>query len=86
MYAYARQSGNHAGIDSYEDVTTEVLDYFIRRKAECVQLGIKDLIIDPGFGFAKTIWQNFLLLKHLKTSGYTRSAADGWLIEKGNDL
>jgi dihydropteroate synthase len=50
----------------YEDVVTEVLDYFIRRKQECIRMGIKDLIIDPGFGFAKTIRQNFLLLKHLK--------------------
>ena len=29
-------------------------------------MGIRDLIIDPGFGFAKTIRQNFILLKHLK--------------------
>ncbi|HEY4967842.1 MAG TPA: dihydropteroate synthase [Puia sp.] len=51
---------------SYMDLVTEVLDYFIRRKKECIRMGIKDLIIDPGFGFAKTIQQNFILLKHLK--------------------
>jgi len=49
----------------YEDVTTEVLDYFIERIAACKEAGIKDIIIDPGFGFAKTIEQNFILLKTL---------------------
>jgi len=57
---------NMQQLTGYDDLLTEVLDYFIRRKMECVQMGIKDLIIDPGFGFAKTITQNFLLLKHLK--------------------
>jgi dihydropteroate synthase len=52
-------------LTNYENVVTEVLDYFIARKRECIQMGIKDLIIDPGFGFAKTIRQNFLLLKYL---------------------
>jgi dihydropteroate synthase len=50
----------------YDDITAEVLDFFIRRKSACHQLGLKDLVIDPGFGFAKTIQQNFRLLKELK--------------------
>ena len=49
----------------YEDVTKEVLDFFIRKTEECRQAGIKDLIIDPGFGFGKNISQNLLLLKNL---------------------
>jgi dihydropteroate synthase len=57
---------NMMHLTSYSDLMTEILDYFIRKKKECFQMGIKDLIIDPGFGFAKTIQQNFLLLKHLK--------------------
>jgi dihydropteroate synthase len=56
-------------LTDYADITTEVLDYFINRKAECIRLGLTDLIIDPGFGFAKTIGQNFLLLKQMKTLG-----------------
>lgn len=48
----------------YEDVTREVLDYFIQKKGECLQAGIKDLIIDPGFGFGKTIAHNYTLLKN----------------------
>jgi dihydropteroate synthase len=49
----------------YKDVTQEVLDYFIRKRAECLQAGIKDIIIDPGFGFGKTIAHNYTLLKKL---------------------
>jgi len=49
----------------YENVTREVLDFFIRKKDECKTAGIADVIIDPGFGFAKTIAHNFQLLKDL---------------------
>jgi dihydropteroate synthase len=50
---------------NYENVTGEVLDFFIRKKDECHTAGIADVIIDPGFGFAKTIAQNFQVLKDL---------------------
>lgn len=49
----------------YEDVTREVLDFFIRRVEDCRLAGINDIIIDPGFGFGKTIMHNFELLKNL---------------------
>jgi len=49
----------------YENVTREVLDYFIQRIDVCKQAGINDVIIDPGFGFAKTIAHNFELLRNL---------------------
>ncbi|HRF27156.1 MAG TPA: dihydropteroate synthase, partial [Ferruginibacter sp.] len=49
----------------YEDITREVLDYFIRKIDQCQSAGIKDIIIDPGFGFAKNIEQNFRLLHEL---------------------
>lgn len=49
----------------YEDVTQEVLGYFIQNTDACKQAGIHDIIIDPGFGFAKTIDQNFALLNNL---------------------
>ena len=48
---------------SYEDVVKEVLDFFIKKIAECTEAGIKDVIIDPGFGFGKTIAHNFICLK-----------------------
>jgi len=50
---------------NYENVTREVLDFFIRKKNECKIAGVADVIIDPGFGFAKTIAHNFQLLKDL---------------------
>ncbi len=49
----------------YENVTKEVLDFFIERIEACKLAGIKDIIIDPGFGFGKTIQHNFMLLKEL---------------------
>ena len=49
----------------YENVTGEVLDFFIAKTDELKKAGIVDMIIDPGFGFAKTIDQNFELLKNL---------------------
>ena len=49
----------------YEDVTREVLDFFIEKIYECKEAGIHDVIIDPGFGFAKTITHNFQILKNL---------------------
>lgn len=49
----------------YENVTREVLDFFIAKTNDLKNAGIVDIIIDPGFGFAKTIDQNFELLKNL---------------------
>lgn len=51
---------------TYENVTIEVLDYFIQKTAECKNAGINDVIIDPGFGFGKTIAHNFTLLHNLE--------------------
>ncbi|WP_439883570.1 dihydropteroate synthase [Pontibacter sp. MBLB2868] len=49
----------------YEDVVTEVLDELQSQVAKLKQLGVKDIILDPGFGFAKTIGHNFELLKRM---------------------
>ncbi len=50
----------------YADVVREVIDYFIDRIAICKKAGINDLIIDPGFGFGKTMAHNFSLLSGLE--------------------
>lgn len=49
----------------YHDVVADVLDYFkdFARKAE--EAGIRDWILDPGFGFAKTVEQNYELMRGL---------------------
>lgn len=53
-------------LTDYKNVLTEVLNYFSERIATARALGINDLIADPGFGFAKTIDQNFELLSQLE--------------------
>ena len=55
--------------ETYDNVVKEVLDFFIKKIAACTNAGIKDIIVDPGFGFAKTIQQNFILLKNLSVFG-----------------
>lgn len=50
---------------NYDDVAKEVLDFFILKKKELEKAGIADIIIDPGFGFGKTIAHNFKLLRQL---------------------
>lgn len=49
----------------YENVTRDVLDFFIAKTYELNKSGINDIIIDPGFGFGKTPDHNFELLRHL---------------------
>lgn len=49
----------------YDNLVQEVLDYFIVKTAACKKAGIHDVIIDPGFGFDKTVQHNFQLLKAL---------------------
>ena len=49
----------------YENVTREVLDFFIAKTDELRKAGVNDIIIDPGFGFGKTIVHNFELLRNL---------------------
>lgn len=52
-------------LTDYEDVVTEVFQFLQKRLAQLRSLGVTDVIIDPGFGFAKTIQQNYQLLKKL---------------------
>jgi len=49
----------------YDDVFNEVLDYFSTRIYQLKQLGVNDIMIDPGFGFAKKPEHGFALLKRL---------------------
>ena len=49
----------------YKNVTLEVLDFFINEIAKIKKAGIKDIIIDPGFGFGKTMQHNFQLLREM---------------------
>ena len=56
---------NMQTLTEYDDVTGEVVDYFKAFSTRAAANGIKDWILDPGFGFAKTIDQNYRLLREL---------------------
>ncbi len=51
---------------NYDNLIKDVLFYFSERIAKARALGIHDIIVDPGFGFAKTLEQNFELLNNLE--------------------
>jgi dihydropteroate synthase len=50
----------------YEDVVIEVFDSLNKNIRKCEEAGIRDIIVDPGFGFGKTIEHNFTMLSRLK--------------------
>ena len=50
----------------YRDLTKEVIYYFSERIAKARSFGINDLIVDPGFGFSKTLDQNYELFNDLE--------------------
>jgi dihydropteroate synthase len=67
-YICMHMKGTPATMDKeavYDDVVTEVLDFFIHRIEACRKAGIHDVILDPGLGFAKTAVHNFQLLRRL---------------------
>ena len=51
---------------NYNNITKDILFHFSERIASAKALGIVDMVIDPGFGFAKTLEQNYELLNHLE--------------------
>ncbi|MBN2867728.1 MAG: dihydropteroate synthase, partial [Flavobacteriaceae bacterium] len=53
-------------LTDYDNLTKDVNFYFSERISKARALGIIDLILDPGFGFAKTTQQNFELLNQLE--------------------
>jgi len=62
-----------SSMNDYKDITIEVCQYFVSRIEKLKNLGVNDLIVDPGFGFAKNLEQNYELLanlEHLKSTGH----------------
>lgn len=53
-------------LTTYDDIIKEMLYYFSEKVVRARSLGINDLIIDPGFGFAKTVDQNYEVLRRLE--------------------
>ena len=67
-YVLMHMRGTPATMQSmtdYDDVAAEVATYLSKRAAELHALGVSDVILDPGFGFAKTLEQNYRLLGSL---------------------
>ncbi|AHM62595.1 dihydropteroate synthase [Flammeovirgaceae bacterium 311] len=54
------------GLNQYDDLAKEIIDYFAIRLNKLRQIGVKDIVVDPGFGFAKNIRQNYKLLNHMR--------------------
>jgi dihydropteroate synthase len=54
------------GLARYDDLLKEILDYFIRKIGVFREAGIADIVIDPGFGFAKNLDHNYTLLSNLE--------------------
>ncbi|NMH58581.1 dihydropteroate synthase [Alteromonas ponticola] len=57
---------------NYSDVINDVNLFFKQRVDACIHAGIAEdaILLDPGFGFGKTLQHNYQLLKHLKEVGY----------------
>lgn len=55
-----------SSLTGYDDVAAEVLEWLARRVDELRQMGVLDVIVDPGFGFAKTTEQNYELMSCLE--------------------
>ncbi len=56
---------NMQSMTEYDDIVADVKDFFTEKIAALRAAGVNDIILDPGFGFAKTTPQNFRLLHHL---------------------
>lgn len=64
----------------YENLLVDILDFFIAQTAKAKEFGIKDVIIDVGFGFSKTIEQNYSLLKNLRIFEQLEKTNIGWIV------
>ena len=51
---------------NYQNITKEIIDFLAERKNACQKQGIRQIIIDPGIGFSKTIEQNFEIIAKLE--------------------
>lgn len=54
-------------MNQYDDLLADIMDYFNKKIQQLYAMGVSDILIDPGFGFAKNIEQNFRILKALKS-------------------
>ena len=68
-YVLMHMRGTPATMQSltdYGDVTADVIDELSRRLSVLEELGVADVLVDPGFGFAKTLEQNYEMMRNLR--------------------
>jgi dihydropteroate synthase len=68
-YILTHSNGNEINkvpLDSERNITTEIISYFSNRIQDLKKAGINDLIIDPGFGFDKSISENYELVENFE--------------------
>lgn len=71
---------------SYRDVVEEVVSYFRLRAEQLRRCGVRRLIFDPGFGFAKTLEQNYDLLRGLHNLWLAGLSRTGRSVAQVHDL
>lgn len=67
-YIIMHLKGTHSTMHNrhvYKDLTAEIMKYFSEKLVELTKLGVNDVIIDPGFGFSKTLDDNYELMRNL---------------------
>ena len=52
-------------LNNYDDLIQNIAYYFSEKVAHLHRLGVNDIILDPGFGFSKDVFQNYELMRHL---------------------
>ena len=67
----------------YTDVIKEIFQYFSNQLTQLRELGVIDVVLDPGFGFGKTLGHNYSILKHLNEFGHLNAPILAGISRKG---
>jgi dihydropteroate synthase len=62
---YRGNAQSMQALNTYQHLLGDITDELLERKQKALDAGIQEVIVDPGFGFAKNIDQNYVLLKNL---------------------
>ena len=67
----------------YNNVVTEIFQFFSKQLTQLRELGVMDVILDPGFGFGKTLEHNYSILKHLNEFSHLNAPILAGISRKG---
>mgnify|MGYP003482850664 FL=1 len=65
VLTYAQEVQSNGEVKDYDYTMSHVLDYFQSRLDALHRMGVADVVVDPGFGFVKTVEQNYRILNQL---------------------